>query len=1055
MRARSACASALALLSTACFTLTACQSAMTVEEAKKVSAQFADKPFVPPPRTIRDITAILDRQSPADAAALKATLARLEQPPPATAGPSDLATFYRDRGSLAHELGRVRQAREDLGRAVEYSRQARSSAAGALEGLARAEFNGGSISSAVTHLKEGIAEVPSFERGRLISFNALLAALVAQVGDLQAADAALGEMTAVLSQSAGWPDVSPGNRAVWRALAAYGQGNVAEARGRFAEAEALYRETVAEAGQATALGYPNYVLITNRLRVPLIDVLVREGKLLEAENEARSALLWTVRTQGRYSMNTAYQLGPLVRAIAEQGRYAEAETLVRAMGDILDRVGASAESSQRARARNTLGEILAAQGRWSEALAVYDQLRQSMAADSQAYEKQFAGSITRALTLVHGGRAQEALAALESTLAQVRQAAGEDHPSTAELRGALGVAYAALGDQRRALDQLRRAEPVLLASRPDGAEAGSVGRAGAQQRRWLILSAYVDLLARIRGTPLEREANLDAAAEAFRVADVVRTGAVQRALDLSAARAAAKTPALAALVRQEQDVSQQVGAFQGLLANALSQPPDQQNTRAVESLRQQIATLQRARQALGQQIEREFPTYAELVNPRPATVAQVRTALRQGEALIATLVTAERTFLWAIPASGPVAFAAVPLGERELTASIAEIRKALEPTVEVVGDIPPLDLARAYEIYRSLLDPVKAGWAGASSLLVVAHGPLGQLPFSLLPTRPTALGAEQGGLLFSSYRAVPWLIRTHAVTVLPSVASLATLRALPPGDQSRRAFVGFGNPYFSEEQARRASAQPSGNVAAHERSGVALTVRSSPKTGTMDSSRLAVLPPLPETADEIRSMALAMHADLTRDVFLGERANEQTVRTLELSGYRVIAFATHGLVPGDLDGLTQPALALSAPEVAKVEGDGLLTMEKILGLRLNADWVVLSACNTASGNGAGSEAISGLGRAFFYAGARALLVSNWPVETSSAKALTTELFRVQGAQPGLTRAQALQQAMLWLIDHPGYTDPLTKKTAFSYAHPLFWAPFTLVGDGGGAPADRR
>jgi CHAT domain-containing protein len=1055
MRSRFARGSALALLSTSCLALTACQSAMSVEEAKKVSVQFADKAFVPPPRTIRDITAMLDRQPPADAAALNVTLARLEQAPPATAGLLDLAKFYRDRGILAHELGRVGQAREDLHRAVEYSRQARSSAAGDLQWLARAEFNGGSFSSAVSRLKESIGEVRSFERGWLITSNAMLAALVAKVGDLQAADAALGEMTAVLRESAGWRDVSLGNRAVWRALAAYGQANVAEARGRLAEAEALYRESVAEAGQAAALGYPNYVQTTNRLRVPLIEVLVREQRLLEAENEARSALLWTVQTQGRYSMNTSHQLGPLVRAIAEQGRYAEAETLVRAMGDILDRVGASAESIQRASARNTLGEILVAQGRWTEALVVYDQLRQSMAADPQAYEKQFAGSITRALTLVHGGRAQEALAALESRLAQVRQAVGEDHPGTAELRGALGVAYAALGDQRRALDQLRRAEPVLLASRPDGAEAGSVGRAGEQQRRWLILSAYVDLLARIRGTPLEREADLDAAAEAFRVADVVRTGAVQRALNLGAARAAAKTPALAALVRQEQDVSQQVGAFQGLLASALSEPPDQQNTRAVESLRQQIVTLQRARQALGQQIEREFPTYAELVNPRPATLAQVRAALRQGEALIATLVTAERTFMWAIPASGPVAFAAVPLGERELAASVAELRKSLEPTVEVVGDIPPLDVARAYELYRSLLEPVKAGWAGASSLLVVAHGPLGQLPFSLLPTRPSALGAEQAGLLFSSYRSVPWLIRTHAVTVVPSVASLATLRSLPPGDPSRRPFVGFGNPYFSEEQARRASAQPSGNVAALERRGVRLTVRSSPKTEAMDSSRLAVLPPLPETADEIRSMALAMHADLTRDVFLGERANEQTVRTLELSGYRVIAFATHGLVPGDLDGLTQPALALSAPEVAKVEGDGLLTMEKILGLRLNADWVVLSACNTASGNGAGSEAISGLGRAFFYAGARALLVSNWPVETTSAKALTTELFRVQGAEPELTRAQALQQAMNWLIDHPGYTDPLTNKIAFAYAHPLFWAPFTLVGDGGGGPADRK
>jgi CHAT domain-containing protein len=160
-----------------------------------------------------------------------------------------------------------------------------------------------------------------------------------------------------------------------------------------------------------------------------------------------------------------------------------------------------------------------------------------------------------------------------------------------------------------------------------------------------------------------------------------------------------------------------------------------------------------------------------------------------------------------------------------------------------------------------------------------------------------------------------------------------------------------------------------------------------------------------------------------------------------------VAFATHGLVPGDLDGLTQPALALSAPDVAGVDGDGLLTLDKILALRLNADWIVLSACNTANGQGARAEAVSGLGRAFFYAGARALLVSNWPVETTSARALTTDLFRRQQEDPSASRAQALQQTMNWLIDQGTFVDAASEKTVFSYAHPIFWAPFTLIGDG--------
>jgi CHAT domain-containing protein len=196
-----------------------------------------------------------------------------------------------------------------------------------------------------------------------------------------------------------------------------------------------------------------------------------------------------------------------------------------------------------------------------------------------------------------------------------------------------------------------------------------------------------------------------------------------------------------------------------------------------------------------------------------------------------------------------------------------------------------------------------------------------------------------------------------------------------------------------------------------------------------------------------------MGADLARDVFLGARANEDTVKRIRLRDYRVVVFATHGLVPGDLDGLLQPALALSAPSVAGVDGDGLLTMEEILALELDADWVVLSACNTAAGSGSGAEAVSGLGRAFFYSGARALLVSHWPVEVTSSKELTTIIFRQFAAEPSLSRAEALRRAML-TVEGRGLVDSRSGQMVFSYAHPLFWAPFALVGDGRGDGSSR-
>jgi len=122
-------------------------------------------------------------------------------------------------------------------------------------------------------------------------------------------------------------------------------------------------------------------------------------------------------------------------------------------------------------------------------------------------------------------------------------------------------------------------------------------------------------------------------------------------------------------------------------------------------------------------------------------------------------------------------------------------------------------------------------------------------------------------------------------------------------------------------------------------------------------------------------------------------------------------------------------------------------MGEVLGLKLNADWVVLSACNTASGEGQGAEAVSGIGRAFFYAGSRSLLVSNWPVHSAATTELMTTLFRKQANDNTVSRAEALRQARMELISSRTFKTP-DGKEAYSYAHPIFWAPFTIVGDGG-------
>jgi CHAT domain-containing protein len=450
-----------------------------------------------------------------------------------------------------------------------------------------------------------------------------------------------------------------------------------------------------------------------------------------------------------------------------------------------------------------------------------------------------------------------------------------------------------------------------------------------------------------------------------------------------------------------------------------------------------------------EEIEKRNPDYAALINPKALSLAEAQALLKPGEALIAIYVGESESYVWAAPAGGAASFARVALGAGEVERLVASLRRALNPNAATLGEIPAFDVAAAHRLYQALLEPVKAGWAGAERLIVAPHGALAQLPFGLLVTAPAKVD-ETAEPLFAGYKSVPWLIRDHGVSLVPSVQAFAVQRRLPAVQSGAGRLAAFGDPIFAPGQEAQVAAAPDaqaltarGVIAVR---GLPVKLRSAPQTAAAASAQLAALPPLPETAEEVRAIAVALSADPAQSVFTGAEASEAQVKAMNLADRRVVVFATHGLVPGDLDGLTQPALALSSPQAVGGGEDGLLTMGEILGLKLDADWVVLSACNTASGEGAGAEAISGLGRAFFYAGARALLVSNWPVETTSARALTSDLFRRQ-AGTGAAKDQALRQAMLALIDGPGFIDA-KGEAVFSYAHPIFWAPFSLVGDPG-------
>jgi CHAT domain-containing protein len=1007
--------------------LSCANTKMSVEEAKKVTVKMGSESFSPPPRRIDDILMLLSQLGQFDPKITSKYRAVADKSPPENANDLILSDFYLKRGEAKQRLSRFQQALEDLRAAYQYAKNAGRSDAPFLFPLAVAEIWSGNSKRGIDLLKR------SLKKEERCSTYSVLVTAYSYMGDLDFAERYKRKAISLCG----------GSNHEWNRInIASMKAQILEMRGKYQEAE-LHRRRIMRLVPSIKKESPSYYT-AQKLRFAWN--LAKQGKLIEAEIEFRHALKERIGYSGIGSELTGSTIVFLGDILNNQGRLTEAEKLINAGIGIMEQSGLSSDSQIMGDARKIYGDVLVNQGKFSEAMKSFDLAKAELSYNKNLYEKIFAHNPSLILALLKLDRTKEALEIISSAYDTYLKNFGERHFFTQEMRALRGIAYAKMNKEEEAIQGFSEAVPILLAKNLVGKTDYS-----SKQRFKIIIEAYIDLLGNTYGTSMEKTLGINAAEEAFRLADAIRGQAVRSALGASVVRAAVLQPELSDLVRKEQDALNQISAMESIITETLGAAEEQQDPKIIEKLRLQIDMLGKARAALQNEIRRRFPKYSEMANPEPPGPFSVQKFLRAGEALISIYSTADHTYIMAIPQAGKIQFKKVNLGKQKLAKIVARLRLALDPQPETFGDIPEFDVALAYKLYRTLLKPVEKVLESTTDLLIVADGLLGQLPFSVLPTTITDFNEEEE-ILFSRYQKVPWLIHKTSITRMPSAASVISLRSIPEGDPNRKAFIGFGDPIFNQKQLVQAVKEESDHSVATTNKGKNLHVRgirvTSLDSNTITTSQLDLLNRLPDTAQEINKMAQTMGADLDRDVFLGKQASEHRVKTLDLFDRQIVAFATHALLPGDLDGLDQPALALSSPSVTGEDDDGLLTAEEILKLKLNADWVVLSACNTGAADGAGAEAVSGLGRAFFYAGTRAILVSMWPVETISARELTTGLFRYQQVDKMLSRSKALRKSMLDLIEGPGLTDDATGKIIASYAHPLFWAPFILVGDSG-------
>lgn len=798
----------------------------------------------------------------------------------------------------------------------------------------------------------------------------------------------------------------------------------------------------------------------------------------DAELAFRAALALQRKVLGRDDPNIATALLSLAVQLSNQGHDAEANELFAEAAPLVPR---SADSTARARVLHYRGLHAKNQGKWDEALALLTQAEAAYAvwipADAMQARpgpRAMTGSLVaasqqteslvrpnpelladpraqlamvgllearrnRALVLRQLGRSEEAATVVASAI-DLAKGNGVDRPMlSARLYRTLGVAASSQGANTSSVAHFARSSggfEVALPGSKTLAETQLLRAAGLQRaghdgaavsvcriavQALVALKAGIDqeLIAPCLSAYAAQAGGHDQAllGEMFVAAQVAQGGITAEQIAAASARlrASAGNPKVATAIRSWQDSSDKLSALYGqrdaiAAARQQGRPPPDGVTQA--DIDRRIADGQAAVANADSALQAAAPNYGQLVQ-QVVPAADVIAALHPHEAFVAITLSDHAGWVFLLRPGNPSAITVspVPGGTEQVAALVRRIRASTE--LGTTG-LPRFATEDAQTLYTATLGGVATSLDGVTSLVIAPTGPLLSLPFAVLltgPADPTALASA------------PWLVRKFALADVPAAANFVSLRKIAGTSRAGHAWFGFGD----FRPITLAQAQ-----------------RSFPGATCAESARLlAGLPPLPYTQKELEAARQLMGASAS-DELLGPAFTADAVLRVPLKEYRTLQFSTHALLPAELRCQDQPAIVTSAPSRAGDASGALLTSDRILGLNLDADLVILSACNTGGPGGTtAGESLSGLARAFFYAGARSMLVTHWSVNDQAAAYLVTDTLRRMQASGGTGAAEAMRGAELSLLD------AAIKAPSSPAAHPFFWAPFAVIGEGGG------